>query len=81
MTEKFRIENGLLLSDDQTIVRFTDGCTDEHSLIPGAHEAGEVVPCPDCTSEHRIAGALVIPTAHNITITQAEPAPAAEPDA
>ncbi|WP_060722482.1 hypothetical protein [Pseudonocardia sp. EC080625-04] len=81
MAEKFRIENGLLLSDDQTIVRFTDGCTDEHSLIPGAHEAGEVVPCPDCDDEHRITSALVIPTAHNITIDRVEPEPEDEPEA
>lgn len=81
MAEKFRIENGLLLSDDNTLVEFADGCADGGGIVPGAHEAGEVVPCPDCDGEHRITSALVIPTAHNITIDRAEPEPEDEPEA
>lgn len=81
MAEKFRIENGLLLSDDNTLVEFADGCADGGGIVPGAHEAGEVVPCPDCDGEHRIASALVIATAHNITIDRAEPEPEDEPEA
>ncbi|MFP5070925.1 hypothetical protein ACLFMI_14825 [Pseudonocardia nantongensis] len=81
MAEKFYINaDGLLLSDDNTLVEFTDGCTDGGGIIPGAHEAGEVVPCPDCAGEHRITSALVIPTAHNITIDRAESEPENEPE-
>lgn len=73
MAEKFRVEDGLLLSDDHTLVGFADGCAaDAGGIIPGAHETGEVVPCPDCPGEHRITSALVIPTAHNITEVEPE---------
>ena len=58
MAEKFRIENGLLLRDYHTLVEFADGCADGGGIVPGAHEAGEVVPCPDCAGEHRITSAL-----------------------
>lgn len=80
MTDKYYINaDGLLLSDDNTLVEFADGCTDGGGIIPGAHEAGETVPCPECSGEHRITSALVIPTAHNITVTKAEPADDDEP--
>ena len=74
MAEKFRTENGLLLSDT-TMVEFEDGCGDAMTFVPGSHEAGAVVPCPDCAGEHRITSALQIPVAHNIEITEtADPA-------
>jgi hypothetical protein len=73
MAEKFRMENGLLLSDGHTLVEFADGCADGGGLIPGVHEVDAVVPCPDCEAEHRVSSALVIPTAHNITISEVEP--------
>ncbi|MGM0724401.1 MULTISPECIES: hypothetical protein [Pseudonocardia] len=73
MAEKFRMENGLLLSDT-TMVEFADGCADAGTFVPGTHEAGEVVPCPGCDGEHRIASVLQVEVAHNITVTKAEPA-------
>ncbi|MBN9739476.1 MULTISPECIES: hypothetical protein [unclassified Pseudonocardia] len=73
MAEKFRIENGLLLSDGHTLVELADGCAAGGELIPGVHEVDAVVPCPGCAGEHRVSSALVIPTAHNITISEVEP--------
>lgn len=67
-----RIEDGLALSD-ATMVEFRDGCTDAFDIVPGAHEAGDTVPCPRCPGEHEIVSALDTPMAHNITFTKVEP--------
>lgn len=71
MTEKFRIENELLLSDT-TMVEFADGCSDAGSFVPGIHEVDEVVPCPACDGEHRIAHAFPLEVVHNAEITTVE---------
>lgn len=73
MAEKLRINDDGLLLSDTTMVEFADGCTDAGSFVPGTHEVGEVVPCPGCDGEHRIAAALPLEVAHNIEITEAEP--------
>ncbi|WP_308820161.1 hypothetical protein [Pseudonocardia alni] len=72
MAEDFRMENRLLLSYGHTLVEFADGCVDGGGLIPGVHEVGAVVPCPDCAGEHCVSSAMVVATAHNVTISEVE---------
>ena len=36
-------------------------------ILPGRHEVGEWITCPDCGSEHEILNIVPIHIAHNIT--------------
>ncbi|MEQ3552588.1 hypothetical protein WIS52_19110 [Pseudonocardia nematodicida] len=81
MSKQFPIVNprsqaGLVLSD-ATMVEFRDGCTDAMGIVPGEHEVGARVPCPNCAGEHEISSALSVPIAHNITIAEIKSEPEA----